>query len=96
MGLETHAIVEINERFHKVGKTVPPMNWEYGVLWIDTDDKSDIDEIKDVMESEVLAPGYFVDFNCLKATATEPWDQWAMDICPADFTTKKVVDSKTS
>jgi len=28
----------------------------------------------------VLAPGFTVDFHLLKATETEPWDQWAMDI----------------
>ncbi len=80
MGLETHSIVEIKERFHKVGKDVPSMHWQYGTLWIDTNDKSDIDEIKDVMISEVLAPDTTVSFNLLKATETEPWDQWAMDI----------------
>ena len=80
MGLETHSIVEIKERFHKVGKEAPTMWWEHGTLWIDTNDKDDIKEIKDVMESEVLSPGLSVDFNCLKATETEPWAQWAMDI----------------
>ena len=53
MGLETHAIVEIKERFHKEGNAMPHMNWEHGTLWIDTNDKSDIDTIKDVMETEV-------------------------------------------
>ena len=80
MGLETHSIVEIKERFHKIGKDTPSMHWNHGVLWIDTNDKDDIDEIKDVMESEVLSPGFGVSFNCLKATKTEPWDQWAMDV----------------
>jgi len=80
MGLETHSIVEIKERFHKIGKDTPSMHWSHGVLWIDTNDKDDIDEIKDVMESEVLSPGFGVAFNCLKATETEPWDQWAMDV----------------
>ena len=42
--------------------------------------KSDIDTIKDVMETEVLCKDYKTSFNCLKATKTEPWDQWAMDI----------------
>ena len=27
------------------------------------------------MLNEVLSPGYKLDFNCLKATETEPWDQ---------------------
>lgn len=80
MGLETHSMVEIKERFHKEGKAMPYMNWEYGTLWIDTNDKEDLDTIKDVMLNEVLANHCDVQFNCLKATKTEPWDQWAMDI----------------
>ena len=80
MGLETHSMVEIKERFHKEDKALPYMFWEHGTLGIDTNNKSDIDTIKDVMKTEVLAPGCDVKFNCLKATETEPWDQWAMDI----------------
>jgi len=80
MGLETHAIVEIKERFHKEDKALPYMFWEHGTLWIDTNDTSDIDTIKDVMENEVLNNGFKTSFNCLKATDTEPWDQWAMDV----------------
>ena len=80
MGLETHSIVEIKERFHKIGKDAPTMWWEYGTLWIDNPSEDDIKEIKDVMESEVLSKGFKTSFNCLKATETEPWDQWAMDI----------------
>ena len=49
-------------------------------MWIDTEDTDDLRVIKEVMEEEVLAPGLRVDFNLLKATETEPWDQWAMDI----------------
>ena len=80
MGLETHAMVEIKERFHKEGNAMPYMNWEYGTLYIDTNRQEDLDTIKDVMLNEVLVPGCDVQFNCLKATKTEPWDQWAMDI----------------
>ncbi len=56
------------------------MNWQYGTLWIDTEDTDDLRIIKEVMEDEVLNPNLTVDFNLLKATKTEPWDQWAMDI----------------
>jgi hypothetical protein len=49
-------------------------------MFIDTNDKKDLEIIEDVMLNEVLSPGYKLDFNCLKATKTEPWDQWAMDI----------------
>jgi hypothetical protein len=80
MGLETHSIVEIKERFHKENRDLPYMFWEFGTLWIDTNDKKDIDIIKDVMETEVLAPGFKTQFSCLKGNKIEPWDQWAMDI----------------
>ena len=56
------------------------MFWQHGTLWIDTDDKDDLEIIKEVMEEEVLSQNLTVDFNLLKATETEPWDQWAMDI----------------
>ena len=56
------------------------MNWQYGTLWIDTEDTDDLRIIKEVMEDEVLNPNLTVDFNLLKATETEPWDQWSMDI----------------
>ena len=56
------------------------MFWQHGTLWIDTDDKDDLEIIKEVMEDEVLNNNMTVDFNLLKATETEPWDQWSMDI----------------
>ena len=80
MGLETHSIVEIKERFHKENKDVPPMHWQYGTLWIDTEDTDDLRIITEGMEDEVLNPGFIVDFNLLKATKTERWDEWAMDV----------------
>jgi len=83
MGLETHAIVEIKERFHKENRVTPNMWWEYGTLWIDTNETKDIHIIKDVMETEVLTTGYKTSFNMLEATKTEPWHHWAMDIVEA-------------
>ena len=56
------------------------MYWQQGTLWIDTEDTDDLRSIKDVMESEVLNNNLTVDFNLLKATEKEPWDQWSMDI----------------
>ena len=80
MGLETLSTVEIRERYHKLGKEVPNMHWQYGTMWIDTDDTDDLRIIKEVMEDEVLNKDMTVDFNLLKATETEPWDQWSMDV----------------
>ena len=56
------------------------MFWQHGTLWIDTEDTDDLRIIKEVMEDEVLNQNLTVDFNLLKATETEPWDQWSMDI----------------
>ena len=80
MGLETLSTVEIRERYHKLGKDVPNMFWQHGTMWIDTEDIDDLRIIKEVMEDEVLNQNLTVDFNLLKATETEPWDQWSMDI----------------
>ena len=80
MGLETLSTVEIRERYHKIGKDVPNMFWQHGTLWIDTVVRDDLRVIKEVMEDEVLTQNFTVDFNLLKATETEPWDQWSMDI----------------
>ena len=80
MGLETLSTVEIRERYHKLGKEVPNMHWQYGTMWIDTDDTDDLRIIKEVMEDEVLNYNLTVDFNLQPATEREPWDQWAMDI----------------
>ncbi len=80
MGLETLATVEIRERFHKDDRPVPSFNWEYGTMWIDTEDQTDLDVIEEVMLNEVLSPGLKVAFNKLDATETEPWTQYAMDI----------------
>ena len=80
MGLETLSTVEIRERYHKLGKEVPNIHWQYGTMWIDTDDTDDLRIIKEVMEDEVLNQNLTVDFNLLKANETEPWDQWSMDI----------------
>jgi|TARA_A100001011_G_scaffold206137_1_gene214238 hypothetical protein len=80
MGLETLSTVEIRERYHKLGKEVPNMSWQHGTMWIDTEDTDDLRIIKEVMEDEVLNQNLTVDFNLLKATETEPWDQWSMDI----------------
>ena len=54
MGLETLATVEIRERFHKLGRPVPSFNWEYGTMWIDTEDTDDLRVIQEVMEEEGL------------------------------------------
>jgi len=80
MGLETLSSVEIKERFYKDNRPLPSFNWEYGTMWIDTEDRTDLDTIEEVMLNEVLGPGYGVTFSKLEATETEPWTQWAMDI----------------
>lgn len=80
MGLETLSIDRINRQFNEMGAKAPTMWWEHGTLWIDYPTEAELQVIKDTMLEDVLASGFTVQFNCLKATATEPWDQWAMDI----------------
>lgn len=80
MAFETQSIDRINRQFREIGTQAPAMWWEHGTLWIDNPNKDDLKVIEDTMKEDVLAPGFTVQFNCLKATKTEPWDQWAMDV----------------
>jgi hypothetical protein len=80
MAFETQSLDRINRQFTEMGAKTPSMWWEYGTLWIDNPTEGDLQVIKDAMVEDILAPEYTVQFNCLKATNTEPWDQWAMDI----------------
>ena len=80
MGLETKSIDRINRQFNELGSKAPTMWWEYGTLWIDNPTQDELTVIKEAMIEDVLAPGFTVQFNCLKATKTEPWDEWAMDV----------------
>ena len=83
MGLETKSLDRINRQFREMNAVAPSMHWQHGTLWIDTNDKADLTIIKDAMLEDVLDTKFTVQFNLLKATETEPWDQWAMDIVEA-------------
>ena len=83
MSFETSAIKSIAQAFDKENLTAPPMHWEYGTLWVDTNSELDMDLVATTLESDVLSSEFKVDMNCLKATTTEPWDQWAVDIVEA-------------
>ena len=83
MSFETTAINSIKSAFDKENLTAPEMHWEYGTLWVDTNSEEDMDLVATTLESDVLSSEFKVDMNCLKATATEPWDQWAVDIVEA-------------
>ena len=83
MSFETSAIKSITQAFDKENLTAPEMHWEYGTLWVDTNSEEDMDLVATTLESDVLSSEFKVDMNCLKATTTEPWDQWAVDIVEA-------------
>lgn len=83
MSFESTAINSIKSAFDKEDLTAPPMHWEYGTLWVDTNSEEDMDLVATTLESDVLSSEFKVDMNCLKATKTEPWDQWAVDIVEA-------------
>ena len=80
MGLETKALDRINRAFEEVGSSTPSMYWQYGTLWIETEDKNELELVKQAMVEDVLAPGFTVQFSEMKPTEREPWTEWAMDV----------------
>ena len=83
MAFESQAIKSITQAFDKENLTAPDMHWSHGTLWVDTNSEEDMDLVATTLESDVLSSEFKVDMNCLKATETEPWDQWAVDIVEA-------------
>ena len=75
MAFETGSLNHIKSKF----ENAPTMWWQYGTLWADTNSKEDVEIIKEGLE-EFIAKGFKVGVSCLKATTTEPWDQYAFDI----------------
>ena len=55
MGLEILSSVEIKERFYKDNRPLPSFNWEYGTMWIDTEDQTDLDTIEAVSYTHLRA-----------------------------------------
>ena len=79
MGLENRAIDTIIHRFKTKEKTPPPIWFEHGTLWADTNSEEDVAIIKQGLEA-VIVPSCKVLVSKLGATKTEPWDQYAFDI----------------
>ena len=79
MGLENRALDTIIHRFKTKQKTPPPIWFEHGTLWADTNSEQDVQIIVEGLEA-VIAPTCKVNVSKLKATKTEPWDQYAFDI----------------
>jgi hypothetical protein len=77
MGLEKNINCRIQEAFESERDFIPRMEWTHGTLFVDVDDKQDVDMIKEIMQDYT---GHLVQAHCMKATTTEPWDQWAFDI----------------
>jgi hypothetical protein len=80
MGLETKALHQIEKAFNEVGASKPSMYWQYGTLWIETEDKNELELVKQAMIEDVLDPKFTVQFSEMKPTEREPWTEWAMDI----------------
>lgn len=76
MAFEKNTILNIKSKFEE--NFSPTVWWEHGTLWADCDEKESI-IIKDALE-ECLSSGFKVGVSLLKATKTEPWDQYAFDI----------------
>ena len=77
MGLEKNINCRIQEAFEEQRDFIPRMGWTHGTLYVDVDDKQDVELVKEIMEDYT---GHKVQPSLLKATTTEPWDQWAFDI----------------
>ena len=80
MGFEKRANITIKEEFieHFGFDCTPTLQWTNGCLYADTSNKEEVNLIKDTLEW--YSGGYKVLVSCLKATDTEPWDQYAFDI----------------
>ena len=81
MAFEKNSLIHIKEKFEDEN-FAPTMWWQHGVLWADTNSKDDVELIKEGLE-EYISSDYKVSVNCLKATKTEPWNQYAFDIVEA-------------
>tara|TARA_R100000742_G_C4279496_1_gene104221 strand:+ start:244 stop:501 length:258 start_codon:yes stop_codon:yes gene_type:complete len=77
MGFEKTMNILIKDVFEERNKDVPKLEWFNGTLYADTNDKVEAMMIKNIIQDYT---GYQVDKNLLKATPTEPWDQYAYDI----------------
>jgi hypothetical protein len=82
MAFETKSLDAIADKFNNNGMNVPSMHWQYGTLWIETEDKNDLEIVKQAMTEDVLAGGFTVQFSEMKPTQREPWTEWAMDVVP--------------
>lgn len=58
------------------GEKIEPW-FQHGTLWCDFINKSIAETIKQSLSNFTNSE---VTVSCLKATTTEPWDQWAFDI----------------
>jgi len=77
MGLEKNINCRIQEAFEEQRDFIPRLEWTHGTLFVDVNDKQDVELVKEIMEDYT---GRLVKPSLLKATSTEPWDQWAFDI----------------
>ena len=75
MSFESGAIKTITEAFDKEDLTVPPMHWEHGTLWVDTNSEEDMDLIADTLENDYLSADCKTSMHCLKATGDRTRDQ---------------------
>ena len=77
MGFEKNMNIRITEEFQEKNLDVPKLEWFNGTLYADTNSKVEAMMIKNIIQDYT---GHQVDKHLLKATATEPWDQYAYDI----------------
>lgn len=78
MAFEKTTLLNIEKKFDEFGARTPSIWWEHGTLWADCDE-NEASLIKEGLEDSINK-GYKVQVSMLKATKTEPWDQYAFDI----------------
>lgn len=77
MGFEKNMNIRITEEFQEKNLDAPRLEWFNGTLYADTNSKVEAMMIKNIIQDYT---GHQVDKHLLKATPTEPWDQYAYDI----------------
>lgn len=77
--LESRAINTILFRFKSKEKTPPKLYFENGTLWADTDNETDVEIIKQGLES-VIVPTSKVWVSKKLPTKAQPWTQYAFEV----------------
>ncbi len=80
MGLEKTVLNSIKENFDADDLPQPKVWFEYGTLWADDLDTTEVDKVKDAIESVVFTSHTGnIEVTKFNPTEREPWTHWAFD-----------------